>query len=154
MRRDLWPLKAVFALAALIIGGADLTFPGDPVSPGVLLFLAFLLTFDALNDRSMQEIERQWANEQRTAKAAADKAERAREAEEAAENLKEARRAFAAAKSLGVMMANYVHYGDLLEMKDLAPEQRQRLQERQREIRIRVQEIRRSYGHLDEAGEA
>ncbi|MFP5481142.1 MAG: hypothetical protein ACLGIE_15865 [Alphaproteobacteria bacterium] len=151
MRRDLWPLKAVFALAALIIGGGDLTFPGDPVSPGVLLFLAFLLAIDALNDRSMQGIERQRADDESAAKAAADRAERARGAEEAAENLKEARRAFAAAKSLGVMMANYVHYGDLLEMKDLAPEQRQKLQERQREIRVRVQEIRRSYSHLDEA---
>ncbi len=74
MRRDLWPLKAFFALACLFFGGGDLTFPGEPQSPGILLMLAVLLAFDALNDRELQKVEQRRVDEERAAKSAKEKA--------------------------------------------------------------------------------
>jgi hypothetical protein len=44
-------LKIAFAVWAAVIGAFDMMFPGSPLSPGVLLFLALLAVFDALQDR-------------------------------------------------------------------------------------------------------
>lgn len=151
MRRDLWPLKAFFALAALFIGVADLTFPGEPTSPGILLLLAVLLAFEAANDLGMHKVEQRWADEDRAAKLAAEKAQSERQAEEWAESLKEAQRAFRAGKDLGFHLACYANNKDLLRVSSLSSELREKLEIKQREIVAGIETLSKQFDHLNVA---
>jgi len=50
MRSDLWPLKIVAGGAAVLIAAGDLTFPGEPTSPGVLMFVGILFVAEAISE--------------------------------------------------------------------------------------------------------
>lgn len=152
MHRDHWPAKFALAFFALVIVVADFASPG--VSSGALFLVAVLLIFDALNDRSLQAVERQWAEEERVARVAADKAERALEASEVAEGIRERKRAFKAGKNVGFLIASHAHNEDLLKLKDLSPPLREKLQDHQRKMLSDVDELMREFGHLNGPDEA
>jgi len=149
LRRDLWPLKAFGAACALFFGGADLTFPGDPSSPAILLLVGLLLIFDALNDREMQRLVQRWADEERPAKDASDKVQAERDAAELAASLRNRQRDFRAGKDLGFYIASYASNRDLLKLDTRSAALRQKLERRQEELQARIDELRRQYRHLN-----
>lgn len=149
VRRDLWPLKLFGAACAIFFGGADLTFPGDPTSPGILLFVGFLLIVDALNDREMQRVVQRWADEDRAAKEAADKAQAERDAAKMDSRLRDRQRDFRAGKDLGFHMACYASNRDLLKLETMSAELREKLERKQAELLARIDEISRRFRHLN-----
>lgn len=147
MTPDQWPVKVILGCGAILIGGGDLSFSVEPVSPGVLLFVGVLLFLDAFSDREKVDSAREYAQ---LAKAAREKAEATAKTSEAAERLRLQRQAFKAGLRLGFMKAEHLHNEDLLSLQNTPPDLRERLAQKQRERATMTQELIQQFGHLIE----